>query len=55
MIAEQSLSQNCLHKMIELKNLVIEENISPGRTLFFLDLGADLVKEGEGDLSRIWL
>ena len=28
-------------------------SIIPGRALFFLDIGADLGKEGEGDLSRI--
>ena len=53
MITQMSLNQECLHIKTKLNHLIIDVKLPPGRALFFLDIGADLGNEGEGDLSRI--
>ena len=37
----------------QLNNVILDVGLSPGKALFFLDIGADLGKEGDGDLSKI--
>ena len=37
---------------VDIQTTGIWHNL-PGRALFFLDMGADLVKHGDGDRSRI--